>query len=68
MDLGAIQALSASDLKALETELKSLPVGSSVLSIYGLNGRHVAWVEVPRPHVPVKNKKPIKEGKGNATK
>lgn len=41
------RAISTDDISQLEKELALLPLGSQIISIYGMNGRHVAWIKEP---------------------
>lgn len=58
-----IRVISDSDIDVVLGLLGCMPTGSKIISIYGLNGRHVAWVAGPEPtNQNVDNKNP-KKGK-----
>jgi hypothetical protein len=52
-----IRAILSDDASAMEKELGSLPDGFQIIAIYGLNGRHVAWVKLPGPVSKIKTEK-----------
>lgn len=56
----SVRAMTCDSASQLEELLRSLPAEVSIISIYGLSGRHVAWVKFPEPQTQQR-----KDKKGN---
>lgn len=55
-----VRVLTCDSAIELEQYLRALPADASIISIYGLSGRHVAWVKFPEAQPQQR-----KEKKGN---